>query len=219
MNRKQSAGAALLPIVAFVSSLGQDLLDAPIHGQQTGEREKAATEPDLRLEPIASRVAQGKLYSLAPLADGRILAFDRRDHKPVYVMTKSRPANGTYTVTFGGALVVKDGVVTGVTGGRAQSTAFIVIFDRPVLDVKWRVRLPADKTIRADGKRTLSIIDLKDGRLMLLEGNRIYQLKIRLAPEGEYRLPGIGSLSVSKGALGPVRNGDPDYDYPEDFAP
>lgn len=218
MNRKQYAGAALLPIVAFVSSLAQDLLEAPIKRQQTGEREKAATEPDLRLEPIASRVAQGKLYSLAPLADGRILAFDRRDHKPVYVMSKSSPGNAIYTLTFGGALVVKDGVVTKLTGAKVQSTAHTLSLDKQGdLVVKWRVRLPAGAG-RPRG-RGLSVIDLKDGRLMLMEGNRLYQLKHRLAPDGEYRLPGIGSLSVSNGALGPVRKGDPDYDYPEDFAP
>ncbi|MCM3872275.1 MAG: hypothetical protein ND895_16460 [Pyrinomonadaceae bacterium] len=218
MNRKQSAGAALLPIVAFVSSLGQDLLDAPIDGQQTGERERVATEPDLRLEPIARRVAQGKLYSLAPLADGRILAFDRNDHKPVYVVTKSRPANGIYSVTFGGALVVKDGVVTELTGAKVQSTAHTLSLDKQGnLLVKWRVRLPAGAG-RHRG-RVRSVIDLKDGRLMLLEGNRIYQLKHRLAPDGEYRLPRIGSLSVRQGALGPVPNGDPDYDYPDDFVP
>ena len=217
MNRKQSAGAALLPIVACISPLASEQLRAPIDRQHGGDRERAATEPDLRLEPIASRIAQGKLYSLAPLADGRILAFDRNDHKPVYVVTRTRAISGSYTLAFNGSVSVKDGVVTGLSGATVQSTAHTLSLDKQgKLVVNWRVRLPAG----AGGSRgaRLSVIDLKDGRLMLLEGNRIYQLKHRPAPDGEYRLPGIGSFSVRQGVVGLV-GGDPVFEYADDFVP
>jgi len=222
MNGKRLAGATLLPIVAWVSTLSQDLLDARNHTQQPREKDKAATLPDLRLEPIAIRIAQGKLYGLLPLADGRILAFDRRDHQPVYLMTKTQPANGVYTLISQGSLTVQDGMVKEVSGTAHSSAHALSLDERGNVLVKWRVRLPNDAAGRAAqgprGHRALSVIDLKDGRLMLLEGNRISRLKTRLAPDGKYQGLGVGSLSVRKGAVVPVA-GDPDFELSDDFAP
>ena len=218
MNGKRPAGATLLPIVAWVSTLSQDLLEAQNHRQQPREKERAATLPDLRLEPIAIRIAQGKLYGLVPLADGGILAFDRRDHQPVYLMTKTRPANGNYALSFQGSLAVHNSVVKDVKGTAQSSAHTLSLDERGNLVVKWRVRRPASAGGSTQGNRAMSVIDLKDGRLMLLEGNRIYHLKIRLAPDGEYQAPGVGSLSVRRGALGPIA-GDPDYMLADDYAP
>lgn len=217
MNKNRSACSTLLPFVACISPLAQERIEAPLDSNHGRYRELAATQPDLRLEPIASRVTKGKLYSLAPLADGRILAFDRNDHKPVYVVTRTPAISGSYTLAFNGSVLVKDGVVIDLSGANVQSTAHTLSLDRRgKLVVKWRVRLPAGAGRPLGAK--LSMIDLKDGRLMLLEGNEIYQVKHRLAPDGEYRLPRTGSLSVKQGGVARL-NDDPDYDYPEDFAP
>jgi hypothetical protein len=103
--------------------------------------------------------------------------------------------------------------------GTVQSSAHTLTFDRSGhLVVKWRVRLPASAGRAAQGPLALSVIDLKDGRLVLVEGNRIYHLKLRLAPDGEYRSPAIGSLSVRRGELDPVA-GEPDFELADDFAP
>jgi hypothetical protein len=220
MNGKRSTGAALLPLVAFISTLGQDQPEALKYRQRPGDKE--ATLPDLRLEPVALRVAQGKLYGLVPLVDGRILAFDRSNHRPVYLMTKVQPANGTYFLTSSGSLTVRNGVVTDVTS-KAQSSAHTLSFDRRGnLIVTWRVRLPRGAAIGTDpdgrDHRAISVIDLKDRSLMLVEGKHIYRLRLRLAPDGEYRSPAIGSLLVRAGTLDPI-SGDPDYMLADDYAP
>ncbi len=227
MKRRQLACTTFLPLVTGVSALAQDQPRATAETSKPRE----VSVPDSRREPTAVRVAHGKLYSLVPLADGRMLAFDRRDRKPVYLMTKTQPPDGQYLLAVSGSLIVRGGSVIQVVG-TGQSTAHSIkhggtnptVSRGQALDsglvVKWRVPLRGDAARRITaGQRRASVIDLKDGRLMLIEGNRIHQLRIRLANDGEYRSPLVGLLTVSRGAVPLFPNNDPDFDYDEDFAP
>lgn len=172
------------------------------------------------MDPIIVRVAQRRTYGIVDLADGRILAFDRRDRTPVYLMTKSPAADGQYPLARSGSLIVRGGLIAQVVDPARSTTHTLYLDAAGNLVAHWCVPPPGGAERRFMPNRRVApiIIDLRDGGLMLLEGSRAFRLLLRPAPDGAYNAPPLGSLVVRGGTVS-ESTADPDIEFVQDFQP
>ena len=169
------------------------------------------------MDPILVRVVQGRTYGLVGLLDGRILAFDRRDHKPVYLMAKTPAPDGQYPLARSGNLVIRGGRIAQVIEPAQSTTRTLSLDAAGNLIARWRVTPPAGRPT-TDARGAPIIIDLFGGALMLCSRDgRCFHLQPQPAPDGNYPALPLGTLVVRGGTV----SLDPDHDYmlADDYAP
>jgi hypothetical protein len=169
------------------------------------------------MDPILVRVVQGRTYGLVGLGDGRILAFDRRDRRPVYLMAKTAAPDGDYPLALSGNLVVRGGRIAQVREPAQSTTRTLALDVTGNLVARWRVTPPPGRPT-TDARGAPIIIDLRGGALMLCsQDSRCFHLRPQPAPDGNYPALPLGTLVVRGGTV----SLDPDYDYmlADDYAP
>jgi hypothetical protein len=169
------------------------------------------------MDPILFRVAQQRAYGLVGLVDGRILAFDRRDHRPVYLMAKTPAPDGQYPLALSGNLVIRGGRIAEVREPAQSTTRTLSLDVAGNLVARWRVTPPAGRPT-TDARGAPIIIDLRGGALMLCsQGSRCFHLRPQPAPDGNYHALPLGTLIVRSGTVS--LDPDPDYMLADDYAP
>ena len=157
-------------------------------------------------------------YRIAKLIDGQLLAFDDQMRRTLLLMP--RPANGSYRLARSGSLSVRRGMVTAVqqpascTGYRIEQIALgKVRLSRPS-EPGWQL------TIGSPGvdRHRFAILDLQGGSCLLVNSDGVEELAVVPAADGVYGQAGGRSITIRGGAPS-ASTGDPDYDYPDDFAP
>jgi len=123
---------------------------------------------------------------LAQLLDGRILAFDRQDRTPVYLMTPQRAPDGTYWPARSGTVEVRRGTVGKVSSNAASSSASLATLGGPTRSAQ-------------PSSRVGTIVDLRDGRLLLVRDGQAFILQVSPAPDGQYTTATAGVLEVQGG--------------------
>lgn len=155
------------------------------------------------MESIAIRFAQRRTYSLAQLIDGRILACDRQSGTPVYMMQLRPPQDGKYYPARSGTVDVRGGRVTGVTADAACTGGLVSDLGK------------SPGRHQQIGK----IVDLKNQQLLLIRDQQAFILDVVPALDGTYAATGVGAIQVRNGTAAAAANGDPIFNWPDDFAP
>ena len=157
-------------------------------------------------------------YRIAKLVDGRLLAFDDQMRRTLLLMPKT--ANGSYRLARSGSLGVRGGVVTAVQQP-ANCTGYRI---EQIAPGKIRLSRPSEPgwqlTIGSPGvdRHRFAILDLQGGNCLLANSDGVQELQVVPAADGVYGQAGGRSITVRGGAPA-ASTGDPDYDYPDDFAP
>lgn len=146
-------------------------------------------------------------YRLVRLRDGRIHATDNLNPRVCYLLTPRPASRSTYPLAGAGELRVVSGRLTGVSD-RAATSGYRITRDRTGTvrftradDPRWQLTYsPAGAATPRD---RFSVIDLRDGGLLLLDAAGVHELVVApVAPAGR------GTTQVNS-----------HYELAEDFAP
>lgn len=162
-------------------------------------------------------------YRLTRSSDGRIRADDTMDPLRHYVLTPRPAVAPAYVLSVSGALLVRTGRIVDVTEP-ARSTGYDITRARDgtvrltrVDNMRWQLSLlPSGGAMPRD---RFAIVDLRDGRLLVLDARGVQELSVqqsfsRTSDLRAFRSGRTGSTSGTRSG-----GGDPTYDIPDDFMP
>ncbi len=159
-------------------------------------------------------------YRVAELADSRLLAIDKATR--LTLLLSPRPANGEHRLSRCGTVSARSGMLLSVSAPAACTGYQLELL--PTGDARVRrvsvqgwdftIKRQARSAAPPTASARFAILDLLGGGLLLARPSGFDSLTSAPAPDGRYRTRTGAILTVAHS-----RNGDPDYDYPDDFAP
>ncbi len=159
-------------------------------------------------------------YKVAELADSRLIAIEKATRRAL-ILTP-RPANGEHRLSRCGAASTLSGMLLSVKTPAACSgyqvellpTGDALVRRVSVQGWDFTIKRQTRSSVPPPASARFAILDLLGGGLLLARPSGLYSLTSAPAPDGRYRTRIGAIITVSHS-----RNGDPDYDYPDDFAP
>lgn len=158
-------------------------------------------------------------YKVAELVDSRIIAIEKAS-KRALILTP-RPASGEHRLSRCGAVNSLSGMLLSVrvpaacTGYRSEllPTGDARVRRLSVLGWDFTIKRETQSVAQLPAFARFAILDLLGGGLLLARPSGLFTLASAPAHDGFYRTRLGSAIPVRQG------NGDPDYDYPDDFAP